>query len=212
MNHAPTVGQPAHSRTSHTISRLAAFAVVLGLALALTAPAALAHDERPVSMTTAAAGPYTLTVALYADPPRAGQELPVLVTPTASGPAPESVRLIARPGLGVDSVPTRATLVPDPDMPGSFAGAVRVPVVGPWLVDVLVDGPAGAGAATLAVTAVAPGALPLWLGWALGLSPLLGVLWFAWWQHCYLRRLERPLSPPAPLSPIGGKGGGRRLR
>ena len=114
---------------------------------------------------------------------RAGQELPLLVTPVAGTAAPERVRVVARPGLGVDSTPTRATLVPDPDDPGSFAGAVRVPVVGPWLVDVLADGPAGAGSATLTVTAATPGALPLWLGWALGLSPLVGVLWFAWWQH-----------------------------
>jgi hypothetical protein len=177
--------------------QLAAAALPLAFALGLTAPAALAHDEQPASTTTVAAGPYTLGVALYADPVRAGQELPVLVTPAGGGPAPASVRLVARPGLGVDSIPARAVLAPDPDAPGSFAGAVRVPVTGPWLVDVLVEGPAGAGAATLPVTAAAPGALPLWLGWALGLSPLVGVLWFAWWQHRYLRRLEREAAAAA---------------
>jgi hypothetical protein len=172
------------------MSRRTAIALVLWLTLGVAAPIALAHEEQPASTIAAAAGPYSLAIAVYADPPRAGQDLPVLVSPLGEGPAPESIRVVARPGLGVDSMPTRAVLAPDPDAPGSFAGAVRVPVVGPWLVDVLADGPAGAGDATLAIHAAAPGALPLWLGWALGLSPLLGVLWFAWWQHRYLRRLE----------------------
>jgi hypothetical protein len=189
--------------SSYVVPRLAGVALAVGLTVPLMllpgAPAALAHDASPASTTTVLAGPYTLTVALYADPPRPGQELPVLVTPTGDGPAPESARLLARPGLGVDSIPTRATLVPDPDAPGSFAGAVRVPVMGAWLVDVLVDGPSGPGAATLAVTAAAPGALPIWLGWALGLSPLLGVAWFGWWQHRYLGRLEGVGGPtPQP--------------
>ncbi|HEY7068098.1 MAG TPA: hypothetical protein VII06_41995 [Chloroflexota bacterium] len=171
--------------------RLAVVALGLVLGLAVGAPAAVAHDEPPASTTTLTAGPYPLTVALYADPPRAGQELSVLISPNSgAAAAPDRVRLVARPGLGVDSIPTRAVLTPDPDGPGAFAGAIRLPAMGPWLVDVLADGPAGPGAATLPVTAAAPGALPIQLGWAFGLSPLLGVVWFAWWQHGYLRRLE----------------------
>jgi hypothetical protein len=170
--------------------RLAVVVVAVGLALGLAAPVAWAHVERPASTTTLEAGPYTLAVARYADPPRAGQEFEVVVTPAPGSAAPDVVRLVARPGLGTNATPTRSVLAPDPDASGSFAGGVRLSVTGAWLLDVVVDGPAGPATATLAVTAGATGALPIWLGWALGLSPLLGVAWFTWWQHRYLLRLE----------------------
>jgi hypothetical protein len=170
--------------------RLAVAVVAVGLALELAAPAASAHVERPASTTTVEAWPYTLAVARYADPPRAGQEFEVVVTPAPGSAAPDAVRVVARPGLGTNATPTRSVLAPDADAPGSFAGAVRLSVTGPCLLDVVVDGPAGPATATLAMTAGAPGALPIWLGWALGLSPLLGVAWFTWWQHRYLLRLE----------------------
>jgi hypothetical protein len=169
---------------------LALTLLVGGLALSQATPA-LAHDERPASLTRVDAGPYSLTVAVYTDQPVAGQDFAVLVSPAAgAGPAPERVRLVARPGLGTDATPVRAALVPDPDGPGGFAGTARLPVTGAWLLDVVVDGPAGEGRATLHMTAAAPGALPPWVGWAVGLSPLLGLVWLGWWQHRYLRRLE----------------------
>jgi hypothetical protein len=150
-----------------------------------------AHAEPPAATTTVRAGPYVLVVAQYADPPRAGAELPLLVSPAPEAAvAPTSVRVVARPGLGTDAVPVRAALAPDPDGPGSFAGGVRLPVTGPWLLEIQVDGPAGPGQATLPVTAAAPHAMPAWLGWLLGLSPLAGLGWLVWWQRRYLRALE----------------------
>jgi hypothetical protein len=180
----------------HTIARGLALALVAaGLASAVAPVPALAHAEPAAATVAVDAGPYPLVVALYADPPRAGQDLPLLVIPAGGGPpAPSEVQVVARPGLGTSATPTRARLAPDPDAPGSFAGAVRLPVTGAWLVDVSADGPAGEGRATVPVTAAAPGALPLWIGWAVGLAPLLGVLWFTWWQHRYLRRLEAPAA------------------
>ncbi|MBX5491436.1 MAG: hypothetical protein IRZ14_09770 [Chloroflexi bacterium] len=165
-------------------------AALLGILLA--APAlATAHVESPATTTTVHAGPYTLVVAQYADPPRAGAALPLLVSPApATAPAPTAVRVVARPGLGTDATPTRAVLAPDPDGPGRFAGDVRLPVAGAWLLDIQVDGPAGPAQATLPVTAAAPHAIPAWAGWLLGLSPLAGVAWLVWWQRRYLRALE----------------------
>jgi len=41
------------------------------------------------------------------------------------------------------------------------------------------------------ITIAAPGAIPsVWLGYLIGLSPLLGLAWFAWWQRGYLHRLR----------------------
>lgn len=163
------------------------------LAAAGAPPAVGAHAERPATTVAVAAGPYRLVVGLYADPPRAGDDLPLAVAPAAGdGGAPWAVRVVARPGLGTNATPTRATLTPDPDEPSSFAGAVRLSVTGAWLLDVTVDGAQGEATATVPLTAAAPGALPAWVGWLIGVViPLSGVLWFAAWQGAYLRRLER---------------------
>jgi hypothetical protein len=176
----------------------------LGLTLAAIAfvaavapPAVVAHAERPATTVAVAAGPYRLVVGLYADPPRAGDDLPLAVAPaTGDGGAPSAVRVVARPGLGTNATPTGATLTPDPDAPGSFLGAVRLPVTGAWLLDVAVDGAQGEATATVPLTAAAPGALPAWVGWLIGVViPLSGVLWFVAWQRAYLRRLEREGTP-----------------
>ena len=173
-----------------------------GLVLAVAPAPRLAQAEQarqdttslPAATVALDAGPYSLVVAFYADPPRAGQQLPLLVTPASGRPAPERVRMVARPGLGTDAMPTRAQLAPGPGEPGSFAGSIRLPVTGAWLLDIIADGPAGEGQATVPVLAAAPGALPAWVGWALGLAPLLGVLWLIWWQHRYLQGLEAPAA------------------
>src|SRR5262245_23950744 len=101
------------------------------LAAAVAPPTVGAHAERPATTVAVAAGPYRLVVGLYADPPRAGDDLPLAVAPApGEGGAPWTVRVEARPGLGTNATPTRATLAPDPDEPGSFAGVVRLPVAG----------------------------------------------------------------------------------
>jgi hypothetical protein len=171
---------------------LAAALAALALAAAGASPVA-AHAERPATTLAVAAGPYPLVVSLDADPPRAGDELRLVVAPAPDGDAaPWVARVVARPGLGTDATPTRATLSADPDAPGSFAGAVRLPIAGAWLLDVVVDGARGEATATVPLTAAAPGAPPAWVGWLVGVVlPLGGVLWFATWQGAYLRRLER---------------------
>jgi hypothetical protein len=176
---------------------LVATLAAMAFAAALAPLPVAAHAERPATTIAVAAGPYRLVVGLYADPPRAGDDLPLVVAPApGDGSALWAVRVVARPGLGTNATPTRATLTRDPDEPGSFAGAVRLPVTGAWLLGVAVDGAQGEAAATVSVTAAAPGALPAWVGWLIGVVvPLGGVLWFAAWQRAYLRRLEREGAP-----------------
>jgi len=175
---------------------IAALALLALAAIAAPVPAA-AHAERPATSVSVTAGPYPLVVALYADPPRAGADLPIVVSPgPGSRVGPRTARVVARPGLGVSATPTRATLAPDPDGPGSLAGAVRLTVTGPWLLEIAVDGPLGEAAAVVPVTAAAPGALPAWVGWLIGVGlPLGGLIWFVIWQQGYLRRLEAVTQP-----------------
>jgi hypothetical protein len=177
------------------MSRHITLAATALLALLVAVPSfgattAWAHAERPASVTQVQAGPYAFSLALYAEQPRAGQDLVFVLAPTPSGPQPSSVRVSAQPGLGTNATPTRAEFAVDPDNPAALAGSVRLSVTGAWLLEVVADGPAGEGRARLPLTAAAPGALPVWLGWVIGLAPLLGVVWFGWWQHRYLRCLE----------------------
>ena len=37
--------------------------------------------------------------------------------------------------------------------------------------------------------------VPEWLGWLIGLSPLIGLAWFGWRQRGYLRRLRAEQGP-----------------
>ena len=176
---------------------LAAALAAIAFVAAVAPPAVGAHAERPATIVAVAAGPYRLVVGLYADPPRAGDDLPLAVAPApGDGGAPWAVRVVARPGLGTNATPLRATLTPDPDEAGSFLGAVRLPVTGAWLLDVAADGAQGEATATVPLTAAAPGALPAWVGWLIGVViPLSGVLWLVGWQQSYLRRLEREAAP-----------------
>jgi hypothetical protein len=100
------------------------------------------------------------------------------------------VRIVARPGLGTNAAPIPVRLAPVPDRPNTFEGTVHLPAIGAWLLDIVAEGPSGEGHAIAPLTAIAPEAPPEWIGWALGLSPLLGVLWFGLWQRGYLQRLE----------------------
>ena len=175
--------------------RIACAALLTTLALARTIMATEAHSERPANIVWVDAGAYPLLVALYADPAPAGERLPLLISPAADARAkPTEVQVVARPGLGTNATATRGTFTPDPDSPGSFEGAVLLPVTGAWTLEIVVDGVAGEGRAYVPLTAATPGAIPLALGWALGLTPLAGVLWLGWWSHRYLRRLETTTS------------------
>jgi hypothetical protein len=181
------------------MARHTTLAATVLLALLIAVPSmgaatAWAHAERPTSVTQLQTGPYALSLALYTEQPRAGQDLVFVLAPTPGGPHPRSVRVTVQPGLGTNATPTRAELTVDPDNPAALAGAVRLSVTGAWLLEVVADGPAGEGRARLPLTAAAPGALPVWLGWVIGLAPLLGVVWFGWWQHRYLRCLETPAA------------------
>jgi len=168
--------------------RAAALALLL---LTLACGSALAHgvparqDERTI------AG-YHLLVNQYADPARVEQALPVTVAAAPDGPSLDgaSLSLVGRPGLGTDGVATRAVpLIEEPLEPGSYAAEVAFSVAGSWELEVQVDGPVGSGAARVPVVVAAPSAIPVWLGWLIGLSPLAGLAWFATWNRRELGRL-----------------------
>ena len=163
-------------------------AVLVGLVVGLAPVGAFAHAGNPVQTTTVQAGPYTLDVMLYSEP-RVSQPISVRIAPhSLPGERPNlRVQVEMQPGLGTDATPVKARVYPDPDNPAMYATYPVVVVRGSWVLELTVLGPRGSGAATVPLTVAAPAAIPLWLGWLLGLSPLLGIAWFAWWQGRWLK-------------------------
>jgi hypothetical protein len=163
-------------------------AVVLAVVLPALAPgrAAAAEEERR-------AGPYQLAVDLPAAP-KTGRALPLAVRVALDGrpAAGATVTVQGFPGLGTSASAIRPlVLTADPATPGRYRGELTIPIRGGWLLDVQVNGAGGLHRAEVPLLVGAPAAIPHWLGWVIGLAPLLAVAWFARWNHRYLRRLRR---------------------
>ena len=152
----------------------------------LMCPAA-AQASGPAHTETLLAGPYLINVNLYQYPPETDQSVVVTVVPHQSG-----IRLtgfiLMKPGLGTDAVELRSHLSPS-GQSATLTGSIRMPVRGAWNIVVQLNGPQGAGQASFPIVVAAPGAIPIWLGWLIALTPILGIAWLVWHQHRYRKRL-----------------------
>jgi hypothetical protein len=180
-NHAKRRAQVGGRHRSWLLAPLLAALLTL-----LASGKAKAHGG-PDFTRTLAAGPYVVDVSLEDYPPIADHRVEVIVTPHASG-LRLSGSLGILPGLGTDAIPLRAALAP---VRGSSAlvGSIHMPVRGAWIIAVHLDGPHGKGEASFDIVVSAPGAIPIWLGWAIGLLPLYGFIWLVWNQFWYRRAL-----------------------
>jgi hypothetical protein len=136
---------------------------------------------------TLKAGPYSIEVTLSLDPHEV--EKPLSVTLVTRDAFQFSGYVTAVPGPGTDAIVVRAPLAPAERTSHTLVGVLHLPVRGVWQIVIDLDGPSGHGSASLDVTVSAPNALPLWLGWLIGLSPLIGCAWLIWQQWQYRRRL-----------------------
>ena len=141
----------------------------------------------PAQTETLQVGPYVVNVNLAQYPPQTDQSDAVTVVPQNSS-VHLSGRILMQPGLGTDAVELRSSLSPV-GQSSTLAGSIRMPVRGAWNIVVLLNGPQGQGQATFPIVVAAPGAMPIWLGWVIGLTPLLGVAWLVWHQLRYRRKL-----------------------
>ena len=144
-------------------------------------------QQKPARSETLTVGPYTTVVNLFENPPQVGQPLEISIVPRE--PIHLSGQIQALPRAGTNSTPTHASLVADTNQPDTLVGSLQLPVRGGWQVVIELDGPKGHGTASFDVDAIVPNALPAWLGWFIGLSPLVGFAWFIWHQWRYRRRL-----------------------
>jgi hypothetical protein len=154
---------------------------------------ALAASEKDAGFTkntgdrSLQVGPYRVEVQLSADPPHV--EEPLQVTVHVSGQGRFSGQLIGQPGLGTDAVPVHTQLAVSGTNSSVLSGALHLSVRGAWHIVIELDGPQGSGNASMDVTVSAPNAIPTWLGWLMGLSPLLGCAWLVYQQTRYRRKL-----------------------
>jgi len=155
--------------------------------LVLTSGVALAQG-RPARTETLTAGPYVVDVNLSQDPPQAEQPLELTVVPHDSS-VQLSGRVVVQPGFGIDATEMHANLKPATGEPGTLEGAISLPVRGSWQIIIELDGPRGPGMASFLVTVAVPGAFQVWLGWLIGLLPLVGAAWLIWQQRRYRRTL-----------------------
>jgi hypothetical protein len=150
-----------------------ALVVEIGLSIAATT-----HGDTPKRVVHVMAGPYALTVNLYDDPANAGFALPFAIAPQQPVNGHLTFNIMSIPGKAVHATPVRASIGPDPNVINGIQGDAEITVQGPWVLHIIVDGAAGQGVADVPITAIAPPAIPGWLGWSIGAIPLAGLLVF----------------------------------
>ncbi|QBD81647.1 hypothetical protein EPA93_39030 [Ktedonosporobacter rubrisoli] len=164
----------------------------LGIALACLAfslalaPVARADGARPARTETRAAGPYVIDVGLSQDPPYVDTPLQLTITPHGRLGGLQG-QIIAQPGLGTNATNLHTQL--KAVGANALTGSISFPVRGAWQIVIELNGKQGHGSADFDVTVAAPGAIPTWLGWLIGMTPLVGIVWWLAWLHGYRRKL-----------------------
>jgi hypothetical protein len=169
--------------------RLLLIVCVLLPILWLCATARAYAEGNPPYSQELSAGPYHFLAKLSEYPPQV--EHPLEITCVLHTPVPLSGQLVGRPGAGTDALEIHVSLSPERHTPTVLAGSLQFTVRGSWQVLFRFNGPRGPASASLDLVVAAPGAMPTWLGWLIGLSPLLGCLWFARRQYAYRALLLR---------------------
>ena len=172
--------------------RTLALCTVLAL-LALSGAPAHAQSGAPLKTIDVQVGSYPLQVSYYNEV-QGGGALQFGIAPQPGGAVPGSYVVMAVPGTIVNAVPVRASVGPDPERPGGVRGSVYLPVSGQWMLSVDVIGPLGHAVEDVPILAAAPPAIPVWLGWLIGLLPVWAIVGFVIWQA---RRATTPRPTPA---------------
>ncbi|BCL79099.1 hypothetical protein ccbrp13_15640 [Ktedonobacteria bacterium brp13] len=163
-----------------------AFTLLLAL-FVLTTGSLKASGTTPASSQTLAVGPYIIDFTLDQNPPTVDTPLEVTVVLHDRHLRLQGT-VTAEPGLGTDATPLRFDLAASN---GILIGTIHMPVRGAWNLVITLSGPLGTNTTQVAVIVAAPGAIPIWLGWLIGASPLCLVVFWIWRQHRYRRILKR---------------------
>ncbi len=164
--------------------------------------AATTHGSTPVRVVHVNAGPYPLTVNLYKDPANAGYALPFSIAPQQGISGTLTYDVFSVPAHGIHATPVRAGLSSDANVHNGVQGTAEITVQGNWTLQITVAGPSGTSVANVPIVATAPPAIPLWLGWLIGLLPIYGLLAFLLTQ----RSKKKQVFPVFKNLLVKGKG------
>ncbi len=163
------------SRSSQTACVLAMLLLPL-IALILTAGGA-----SPLETQNATLGPYQLLLSYYSLP-RVAQNLNMTIGSATGDTQLQLSQATLVPAKGTDGNVLRVQLTPDSDTQGLYDVAVKPPVRGLWYIHVTVHGQAGTVTGDIPMTVQGPPAMPIWLGWSIGLLPLPFLIAFLYIQ------------------------------
>ena len=184
-------------RPSFTVS-LRCCAVLVLLFLFYSTPALASSSSKPAWSETLSAGPYTIVAVLSSQPPIVGQDFTVTVTHHEATPL--SGMLVAQPGPGTDAIPVHRAFVAASGNMHVLTDTLNLVVRGAWTIVINLNGPRGRGSASFDVTVTAPNAIPPWLGWTIGLLPLIGCAWLIRQQWQYRNTLLHGMQKTRTLS------------
>ena len=183
------------------VAALLVVLVELGFSIAATT-----HGDAPARVVHVNAGPYPLTVNLYKDPADAGYALPFSIASQQPIAGKLTYDVSSIPAYGMHATPVRAGL--SPDAGNGVQGTAEITVQGDWTLHITVNGPTGQAEADVPIVATAPPAIPVWLGWLIGLVPLYGVLALLFSQS--LRKANRVSAENTNTEPISKDGANAR--
>ena len=166
------------------------------LAVALLPVVASAHQAEPVHTVNISAGVYQLQIGFSNWPLRASVPAQAVVSAISSRDADLKLDIEAElvPGKNVASGAVKQKVNRSAGDNGiAYNIVVEPPAEGDWSLAVSVRSAAGSGQGDVPLSVDAPPAFPLWLGWIIGLSPLLGLVAFAISEYRAVR--HRPALP-----------------
>ena len=144
----------------------------------------IAGNAAPLHTEKVRVGDRVVDVGFFMWPIRSGQPA-LLYVEGEIDPATTELWLV--PAEATNAIPGRARSEADGAMKNLSWHEVNASVRGPWRLEVR----AGGQTAALPIEVAGPPSIPIWLGWMIGLSPLVGLFWF-------LRRL-RAMVQDTPL-------------
>ncbi len=151
-------------------------------------PPAAAHNAFPAREYPLHLGPYSGRALLFNEKVNAGDHIQILLVPDALAKR-AGVQFQVR-ALGPAGATIAAGLAPDENDRGNTAADLVIPAQGAWQIQVTATGRTGTGSDGFLLPVNPAPALSQWAGWAIALSPLLGVAWFALQQRRLLRSVE----------------------
>jgi hypothetical protein len=158
--------------------------------LRLILPAALllmAGGASPLATQNAVIGPYGVLLSFYSLP-RAGQAMNMTVESARSDDPLQFSDAVLNPAPGTDGNAISVTIMPDGESAHVYDVQVTPPFEGKWLLHMRVNGSAGTVSGDIPINVEGPPAIPLWLGWMIGLVPLPFILLFIAYQVIWRKK------------------------